>query len=153
MRSAGIADAPALTAFERKSFTDYYADHRFSENQFRYYLRRPSTIARIVIHGNSILGYVLGAHGSGRRRHTARLLSIAVDPTARNLGIGRQLLGAFLHEARRRRCHFAVLEVAEPNASALRLFESEGFSKVSRLPGYYTSTVDGIRMRAALQTE
>lgn len=152
MRSARVVDAPALAAFERKSFTDYYAPHRFSEKQFRYYLTRPATIAYLVTRGNNVVGYVLGAQGSGRRKHIARLLSIAVEPTARNSGIGRQLLEVFLEEARRRRCHFVVLEVAEPNAPAFHLFESEGFRKVSRLPSYYTAKVDGIRMRAPLHT-
>ena len=153
MDSARVVDAPALTAFERKSFTDYYAPHRFSENQFRYYLARPTTIAYLVTDQDNIVGYVLGTQGAGRREHIARLLSIAVDATARNLGVGRRLLEMFLDEARRRRCDVVVLEVADPNAAALHLFESEGFRRVSRLPAYYTSKVDGIRMRAALQTE
>jgi ribosomal-protein-alanine N-acetyltransferase len=150
MRIAQLSDAPALTVFERDSFKRYYASHRFSEHQFRYYLTRPSTISYVMTSGNHIVGYVLGTQGTGRRKHIARLLSIAVDPAARNLGIGRRLLEAFLIEARRRSSHVVLLEVAEPNKAALQLFTSEGFKRVSRLPGYYTSAVDGIRMRTDL---
>jgi [ribosomal protein S18]-alanine N-acetyltransferase len=150
MRTAELPDAPALTVFERNSFKGYYAPHRFSEHQFRYYLTRPSTISYVMTSGDHVLGYVLGAQGTGRRKHITRLLSIAVDPGARNLGMGRRLLEAFLIEARRRSSHVVSLEVAEPNKAALQLFASEGFKRVSRLPRYYTSAVDGIRMRTAL---
>lgn len=150
MRMAQSSDATVLTAFERNAFKGYYAPHRFNEHQFRYYLARPSTISYVITSGSHIVGYVLGAQGTGRRRHIARLLSIAVDPAARNLGIGRRLLEAFLLEARRRSSQVVSLEVAEPNKAALQLFTSEGFKRIARLPGYYTSAVDGIRMRTDL---
>lgn len=63
----------------------------------------------------------------------AELLNLAVAPSARRRGIGRALLAHVL-EARPGRW---LLEVRASNASAIRLYESAGFSDLSRRPGYY----------------
>jgi [ribosomal protein S18]-alanine N-acetyltransferase len=150
LRDATPADAEALARFEQRAFTGYYAAHRFSENQFRYYLARETTIAHLARARGQIIGYALGAEGRGRRRHLARLLSIAVDPAHRKRRVGRRLLSAFLESARRRGSRLATLEVAAPNQSAIRLFASHGFVPDRKLRRYYSRSVDGLRMRRVL---
>src|SRR5207247_7028897 len=59
LRSAAPTDARQLAQFERGVFINYYAAHRFSEAQFRYYLNRSHTMACLAQAGREIVGYVL----------------------------------------------------------------------------------------------
>lgn len=150
LRPARLSDASKLTALEGRAFSGYYASHRFTLAQFRYYLARSCTIARVARVHSSIVGYSLGIQQTGRRRHVARLLSLAVDPRARTRGLGTRLLEVFLEEAHRRGCRSVYLEVAARNVPAIRLFARCGFTRVRSLPGYYAPSVSGLRMRLAL---
>ena len=70
---------PALVALENRCFRSYYWTHRFDAEQFRYYFDNLRTINLIAIARTVAVGYILGIVGSGRRRHVARIYSLAVD--------------------------------------------------------------------------
>ena len=150
VRPATLADAVSLTRLEQRAFTGYYAAHRFSEAQFRYYLARPTTIVHVVERAATIVAYSLGVQNTASRRHLVRLHSIAVGAAERDRHLGGRLLNAFLTEARRRRCRRAYLEVAADNRPALALFARHGFTATARLRGFYSRSVDGVRMRCDL---
>jgi len=150
VRLARQSDVDQLSRLERRAFRGYYAAHRFAPHQFQYYLRRPQTIAYVAESRGTIVAYALGIERSHPPQRRARVLSIAVDPDAESRGIGRRLLRAFLRAAKRRRCRVVFLEAADVNARAIDLFERHGFVRVRTLPRYYSSRVDGIRMRVAL---
>lgn len=150
LRPARSSDAHQLARFERRVFTGYYASHRFSRAQFQYYLARPQTISYVAQRHGTIAGYVLGIQRGGRLHRAARVLSIGVDADHRDQGLGSRLLTAFMEESRRRGGRFVSLEVATVNDDAVRLFASHGFSTLRRLPGYYSASVDGFRMRLIL---
>ena len=141
---------PALARFEQRAFTGVYARHRFTEQQFRYFLSAPRTIAQVVTDGSSILGYSLGIRYSGRLSHMARLYSIAVDPERRRGGIGHMLMAGFLRASRQRGCRVVVLEVAAARRSARTLFARHGFGSWKSLPDYYGPGVHGLRLRRIL---
>jgi len=61
------------------------------------------------------------------------LLNLAVEPLLRRGGIGRQLLERLLGLA-----EVWHLEVRESNQAAIGLYESVGFERVGRRPGYYS---------------
>ncbi len=151
LRRATGADAAALTRLEKRSFTGYYATHRFSLQQFRYYLARSTTIAHVIEAAGEIAAYSLGVRGTRGRRHVAQLHSIATDPSARARHLGRRLLRAFVAEARRRGCRVAYLEVAARNRPAIALFTQHDFVSVARLARYYSPSTDGLRMRRRLE--
>ncbi len=150
MRPPAASDEAALAAFEQRAFRSYYAPHRFSKEQFRWYLTNPRTIGRVVHEGGRVIAYTLGRERRGRLRHVARLDSIAVDEGWRRQGLASQLMKSFLAQARRRGCRVVMLEVADLNDEAIRLFTRHGFVRSRRLLAYYSPTVDGIRMRRAL---
>lgn len=68
----------------------------------------------------------------------AELLTVATDPAARRRGRARALLARFEPLARARGVAQIFLEVAEDNLAALRLYESCGFLRNGRRPGYYS---------------
>jgi len=79
----------------------------------------------------------------------ATLLTIAVAPTARRLGLGRALVAEFLAQSRQRQASSAFLEVAETNQAARTLYIAAGFTPTGRRKGYYRAagqSVDAIMM-------
>ena len=79
----------------------------------------------------------------------AEILTIAVDPAARDKGVGRALLAANLRQATNAGARAMFLEVDAGNAAALALYKRLGFAKVGERPGYYRRK-DGVRATAVV---
>ena len=67
-------------------------------------------------------------YGIWRAGGDCLLEDLFVDPGARGAGLGRALIDATLDRARARGCRRVELDVNEANDSAIRLYESAGFS-------------------------
>lgn len=81
----------------------------------------------------------------------AELLTLAVAPETRRLGIGRRLLSAFEDTARARGAASAFLEVSASNDPAIALYLSQGYSGTGRRRSYYRAP-DGTRIDALVFT-
>lgn len=81
----------------------------------------------------------------------AEVLTIAVDPTLRQQGIGARLMARFLTESAARGAVSAFLEVAEGNSPARALYTRAGFAESGRRRGYYQRT-DGTPDDALVMT-
>jgi ribosomal-protein-alanine N-acetyltransferase len=68
--------------------------------------------------------------------------TLCVDPAARRQGIGAALVQAVLAWASRHGAARLALEVRTANASALRLYERQGFLRQGLRPGYYAHPTD-----------
>lgn len=95
----------------------------------------------LLVEGDA--GFLLGRTVAGE----AEILTLAVAPDARRLGLGRKLVARFLYQARLRGAEYAFLEVSAENAPALALYESAGFIPAGRRRGYY-QTPEGQRTDA-----
>lgn len=71
-------------------------------------------------------------HGSDASGHGAELLSVAVRPDARGLGVGTLLVQGFLGEIAQRGVHAAHVVVAAHNEAAVALYERSGFEIAER---------------------
>lgn len=80
----------------------------------------------------------------------ADVQTIAVDPSAQGRGIGQQLLTHLLEAAAARHCSTMLLEVRSDNEVAIRLYERNGFTRISKRRDYYGSGVDAFVMSARL---
>ncbi len=98
-------------------------------------------LAFVLVEGDA--GFLLGRTVAGE----AELLTLAVAPEARRLGLGRKLLARFQYQARLRGAEWAFLEVSAENAPAIALYESAGFARVGQRRGYY-QTPEGQRIDA-----
>lgn len=67
----------------------------------------------------------------------SELVTVAVDPKWRGKGIGRALLRAAFEDLMMTSSRRLVLEVADDNPAALRLYRTEGFAEIGRRQGYY----------------
>jgi len=95
----------------------------------------------LLVEGDA--GFLLGRAVAGE----AELLTLAVAPEARRLGLGRKLLARFLYQAQLRAADRAFLEVRADNAPAIALYESAGFARAGLRRGYYRGD-DGSRADA-----
>ena len=79
----------------------------------------------------------------------AELLTLAVDPKARQRGTGGRLVDAFLMAVQARGAESAHLEVSAANLPAQSLYARKGFVQKGRRVGYY-HTPDGKKLDALL---
>lgn len=95
----------------------------------------------LLVEGDA--GFLLGRAVAGE----AELLTLAVAPESRRLGLGRKLVSRFLYQARLRGAEAAFLEVSAENPAAISVYESVGFSRSGQRRGYYRAA-DGSRIDA-----
>lgn len=67
----------------------------------------------------------------------AEILTIAVEPSARKRGVGRDLLHEHLQRATLAGAGTMFLEVDAENAAAIALYHRFGFAQVASRAGYY----------------
>lgn len=119
----------------------------WSEAEFAALLSDP--LVFLLVEGDA--GFLLGRAVAGE----AELLTLAVAPEARRLGLGRKLVGRFIYQARLRGADSAFLEVAEDNIAARALYRVSGFADAGRRRGYYQTSdgraVDALVLVRALQ--
>ncbi len=93
--------------------------------------------------GIGIIGYGVLSVAAGE----SHVLNLAVDPSLRGQGLGRQLLEHLLQRALAGGAEMVLLEVRPSNIGARALYEKMGFNEIGRRPGYYP---DGERREDAL---
>lgn len=95
-------------------------------------------------------GSVVGYSAVSTAGDVADLTRIAVSSDVRRLGVGAVLLMWALEAARAAGAERVMLEVAESNAAALGLYESQGFTEISRRRAYYAGAVDAVVLQRAV---
>jgi ribosomal-protein-alanine N-acetyltransferase len=69
---------------------------------------------------------------------------VAVNPARRRQGLGRQVLGELLRQARNGGARHATLEVAAPNTAAVALYAGLGFAQAGVRRAYYRNGDDAL---------
>ena len=137
----GEADTEAATALGRRAF------HAPAEQpDLAYELARSIARTWVAYESDRLVGYVLGWVAADE----AQLMSIAVEPSARDRGIGKALLERFLHELSREGVTSVVLEVRRGNAPARAVYERFGFEQLGERTAYYADGEDGVTYKLAL---
>jgi ribosomal-protein-alanine N-acetyltransferase len=127
----GHADAPALAKLHARAF-----ESGWSAADIEALLAAPGGFglaARAAQDPVRLHGFLLARVVAGE----AEILTLAVDPAHRRQGLARALLTASLAAAQAAGAEAVFLEVAADNIAALGLYQSEGFERVGRRPGYY----------------
>ena len=122
--------APACAAIHRKCFA-----HPWSASEIETMTASAGSVSHAGIDPRSerTLGFII----SRRVIDEAEVLTIAVDPDYRKLGVGTALLEAHLSDLAMVRVRRLFLEVEEGNAAARKLYAKFGFSEAGRREGYY----------------
>ena len=81
----------------------------------------------------------------------AELLTLAVAPEARRMGLARALLAEFAQASSARGAGEAFLEVASDNAPAIALYTGNGWQGAGIRRDYYAPGIDAVVMRLPLR--
>jgi [ribosomal protein S18]-alanine N-acetyltransferase len=132
IRSMQEADIAAVLRIERASYA-----FPWTEGIFRDCLRVNYT-CRVAEIGVVTVGYAILSVAAGE----AHLLNLCVAEGYRCRGIGRRLLAHLLLAAGNAGAGEAFLEARPSNTSAIRLYQSLGFTQIGMRRGYYQA-IDG----------
>jgi len=129
-----------------------FPDDAWGEEAIARILLLPGAFGALAWEEEVPAGYAL-ARNLGEE---GEILSLGVVPACRRRGAGRGLLDAVMASASQQGFLSLVLEVAEPNLAARRLYAGCGFVQVGRRPHYYrhkNSVADALIMRRAMWGE
>ena len=144
IRRATFRDVLGIGLIERDSFADPWGSREFTSA-----LEAQQAIFLVA---EDSAGVVIGYAIAITVLDEAEILNLAVRKSNRGIGLGGNLLDAALEEAISRGAEQVFLEVRESNEPARKLYDSRGFTEVSRRRGYYRSPVeDALVLRLAVQ--
>ncbi len=146
VRAAVAADLEAIHDLEIASF----ATDRLSRRALRRFIAAPHRPLIVAKFGAALAGYALLAVRKNTK--TARIYSLAVDPTRGRRGVGRALLQACERYARGHGRTALRLEVRYDNAAAIALYEKLGYRQFGRYPGYYADGAEALRFEKILRS-
>ncbi|HSN18873.1 MAG TPA: ribosomal protein S18-alanine N-acetyltransferase [Gammaproteobacteria bacterium] len=144
IRPAVERDIDSLLPIEHRCFHH----DRLTRLDFHRALKAKSAVLLTAEEGGTVLGYAL-LKVRGRQAH---LESLAVDPDARRLGLGRALLRAAEEASLARGALHMRLEIREDNPAAYALYQSLGYRQHGTWLEYYEDQSDALRLRKALRT-
>ena len=143
LRSARRSDLPRLACVDAAAFDPLWHMGRCELERLYDECRM-----EVAVSNDEAVGYtVLNLHtdGATRRKGSAQLVRLAVDPQAQELGIGRQLLVASLCHAHAQGIHHVFLNTQESNSLSHKLYESLQFRKRGRIVSVFVRRVPPCR--------
>lgn len=105
----------------------------WSESAIAGELTNPLSVWIVAVEDERVVGYV----GSQSVMGEADMMNLAVLPSCRGRGVGRQLVCELIRRLRDRGVFSLTLEVRVSNEAAIRLYGALGFAQVGRRPNYY----------------
>jgi ribosomal-protein-alanine N-acetyltransferase len=135
IRVAGASDASAMAALHAACFAKSWDAAEIGQ-----FLGVPGCISLLASTSPAQppQGFLIVRSAGGE----AELLTLAVDPACRRLGLARALLGAATSALRASGTKRLFLEVDEGNSAARGLYQSLGAVAVGRRPRYYEHGAD-----------
>lgn len=141
LRLARLADARIVSGLSR-DLIEYGLHWRWTTNRVQESIRAPDVNVLVACIDGKIVGFAIMRYGDD----VAHLDLLAVAPSYRRAGIGRQLL-AWLEKCALVAGIFKVgLELREGNEGARIFYERMGYRAVRQIPGYYQGIEAAIRM-------
>ena len=139
IRAVREVDMDQISALEQVSFKDPYPIYFLSQLAHN----NPDTFLVITI-DDEVVGYAVAEDWTDHDH----LISIAVRPDKRKMGIGRQLMLEL--EKKLSKSKPLRLEVRQSNQAAIQLYSKLGFVRTDLAEGYYTDGEDAIVMEKAI---
>ncbi len=142
VRKVSREDFDSVYLIECKSFT-----YPYPRELLYAYLDMFSETSFVAEACGKVVGYVIAVKRGDSLGH---VISIAVDPDYRGIGIGKLLLRRVLDALKGMGCKFVRLEVSVYNKRAFMLYRKFGFRVVCRVKRYYPNGEDAYVMLARL---
>jgi ribosomal-protein-alanine acetyltransferase len=142
IRRFRLSDLDRLLEIERKAFPKA----AYPRDLFLELYEDCGALFFVALRGRTLVGYVVTC----ARPPRAELVSIAVGPRYRRLGIAEALLRRTLARLRQSGASRLNLMVRARNRGAIALYRNFGFRRKARVRGYYENGEDGVRMSLVL---
>ena len=160
LRRGRRSDLDALVALEHALFdSQFFAGHVIARASFRRLLASPGATF-LVAEARKQIGAQIGAQVGAyvlvlyrAKSGAARIYSIGVAARFRRRGLARSLVAAAEKDAVRRGRKAMRLEVRADDRGTIALYESSGYRRIGRAPGYYNGRVDALRLEKVLGKE
>ena len=160
LRRGRRSDLDALVALEHALFdSQFFAGHLIARASFRRLLASPGATF-LVAEARKQIGAQIGAQVGAyvlvlyrANSGAARIYSIGVAARFRRRGLARSLVAAAEKDAVRRGRKAMRLEVRADDRGIIALYESSGYRRIGRAPGYYNGRVDALRLEKVLGKE
>jgi len=145
IRPAKVSDAVFIRALSRKAFQQYGPYEDLLLNWFLSGIG--ATFMALV--GKRVAGYVMLERigGEATSPRVSEVLAIAVEPWARNRGVGDRLMGEIIRKAEERFVESLVLHTAVDNLTGQSLFRKHGFVVYGIERGFYPEGQDALVMQ------
>lgn len=127
-------DMPSVLAIEEKSF-----EFPWTEEQFIRCLRQRDCIGMVQTDKDE---HVQGFMIYELHKNRLHLLSFAVDPMCRRMGVGTEMINKLISKLAYQRRNRIVLEVRESNLGAQLFFKKLGFRATGVLKDFYEDCRD-----------
>lgn len=115
------------------AMTERCLEEAWSDTAVGNILATPGAFGFIALVANMPTAFILCRAAGGE----CEVLALGTVPSERRNGMARRLVERAVREANARDARRMVLEVAEGNEAARRLYANCGFSQVGRRRGYY----------------
>jgi ribosomal-protein-alanine N-acetyltransferase len=139
IQRATLAHATVLAEIHRAAFPP---TESWSRDVMLLHLELPTTFGLVHPDGGMVLARVAADE--------AEILTIAVDPARRRLGIGSALLRLAMERAAAIGAVSMFLEVAVTNHAARALYAAHGFTEAGLRRHYYSDGTDALILRSTL---
>jgi [ribosomal protein S18]-alanine N-acetyltransferase len=142
LRRASVLDAGRMAAIHAEGFAIGWSREDFEQ------MILDRAVADVLV-SQAPFGHVVTGFAISRvAADECELLSIALDPEVRGLGLSPALLERHMGHAAQAGARTMFLEVADGNGAALALYRQAGFSETGRRRGYYSGAPGAARRDA-----
>ncbi|MFO7599676.1 MAG: GNAT family N-acetyltransferase [Candidatus Desulfacyla sp.] len=145
IRPAEASDAVFIQALSRKAFQQYGPYEDLLPNWFLSGIG----VTFMALVGKRVAGYVMLERISGEAAspRVSEVLAIAVEPWARNRGVGDRLMGEIIRKAEERFVERLVLHTAVDNLTGQSLFRKHGFAACGIKTAFYPEGQNALVMQ------
>ncbi len=125
---------PAMAKLHAQAFSPGWP-----EADFCAHIQNPTDHVFCLGRPDDLVGFIIGRTISGQ----SEILTMLVAPHFHRQGYAKTLLALYEDAAMAMKSQISFLEVATNNIAAICLYESEGYTKIGRRPGYYKQETKG----------
>jgi ribosomal protein S18 acetylase RimI-like enzyme len=143
IRLATKDDLAATVELETACFA---SDLSLKKRQLQYLQQRSTAVFLVAESAGRVIGEGIALVRQHKGGRSGRIYSVAVDRDRRGERIGQRLLDAMLAELTGRGVKRVYLEVEQSNATAMALYQRNGFRSIGTIPDYYGSFRHAIHM-------
>ena len=145
IRPVQFADIDQLVDLENICFQG----DKITRRSFRYWIKSERRVFLVAESKGKVLAYTLVMLLQGIK--LARLYSIAVDPSARSLGLAKLLMLAAEEESAQRGRIFMRLEVSATNHRAIDIYKKAGYRQFGTYEDYYEDHQNALRLQKLIK--